>query len=287
MTNIEIDALRQHIGTMQVEEDVATAAPPHGMIMTFDRDEEPPKEGEAIAPGWHRCYFLPMSRPSRLGADGLPLDSGVMPAMPLPRRMFAGTKTTFHKPIRVGDKLTRETELADIQLREGSTGVLIFTNVVARIIGPDGLALEEEARTAFRDEVKPGEKSGIPKRETPPSGTPWERTITADPVSLFRYSALTFNPHRIHYDRPYAMEVEGYPGLVIHGPYSSQCLLDLARDNSGGRAIKTYEMRARAPLFDTAPFKVVGRPTADGNGCELWALTPEGTTGMTATATFA
>jgi 3-methylfumaryl-CoA hydratase len=287
MTNIDIEALRKHIGAKVVEEDIATAAPPRGMIVTFDRDEEAPKEGEAIAPGWHRAYFVPMARRDRLGLDGLPLDSDVLPAMPLPRRMFAGTKTTYHKPIRVGDRLTRETELADIQLREGSTGVLIFTNVVARIIGPDGLALEEEARTAFRDEVKPGEKSGIPKRDAPPSPTPWEREITADPVSLFRYSALTFNPHRIHYDRPYAMEVEGYPGLVIHGPYSSQCLLDLARDNSGGRAIRTYEMRARAPLFDTAPFRVVGRPTDDGNGCELWAVTPEGTIGMSATATFA
>lgn len=286
MANIDIDALRQHIGAIQVDEDVATAAPPHGMIVTFGRDEEAPKEGEAIAPGWHRCYFLPMARPDRLALDGLPLDAGVLPEMPLPRRMFAGTKTTFHQPIRIGDKLTRETELTDIQLREGSTGVLIFTTVVARISGPGGLALEEESGMAFRDEVKPGEKSGIPKGEEPPADTPWERRITADPVSLFRYSALTFNPHRIHYDRPYAMEVEGYPGLVVHGPYSSQCLLDLARDNSGGRAIKSYAMRARAPLFDTDPFRVVGRPSDDGNGCDLWALTPQGTIAMAASATF-
>ena len=283
---VDIDALRQHIGTQIEDEDVATEAPLKGMVVTFGREEEAPGPGEAIAPGWHRCYFLPTTPPGGLGDDGLPLSTGVLPEMPFPRRMFAGTKHVFHKPIKVGDALRREIELTDIQLREGSTGPLIFTTVVSRIYGPEGLAVEDEAAGVFREEVKPGEKSGVPKREAPPSDTPWKRQITAGPVSLFRYSALTFNPHRIHYDRPYAMEVEGYPGLVVHGPYSSQCLLDLARDNSGGRNLKTYAMRARAPLFDTDPFEVVGRPTADGDGCELWAVTPEGTIAMAATATF-
>ncbi len=283
---IDIAALQAHIGTKTEAEDIATEAPLKGMVVTFGRDEKAPGPGEPVAPGWHRCYFLPMSPPDRLGADGLPMDSDVMPEMPFPRRMFAGTKHVFHRPILVGEKLRRETELADIQLREGSTGALIFTTVVSRIYGPGGLALEEEAAGVFREEVKPGEKSGVPKREAPPSDTPWKRRITPGPVSLFRYSALTFNPHRIHYDRPYAMDIEGYPGLVVHGPYSSQCLLDLARDNSGGRDLKTYAMRARAPLFDNDPFDVVGRPTADGNGGELWAVTPDGTIAMAATVTF-
>lgn len=283
---VDIDALREHIGTKIEDEDVATEAPPKGMIVTFGRDETAPGPGEPIAPGWHRGYFLPMTPPDGLGLDGLPTSTGVLPEMPFPRRMFAGTKHTFHRPIKIGDRLRRETELADIQLREGSTGALIFTTVVSRIYGPDGLAVEDEAAGVFREEVKPGEKSGVPKREAPPEDLPWRRTIAPDPVSLFRYSALTFNPHRIHYDRPYAMEVEGYPGLVVHGPYSSQCLLDLARDHSGGRGLKSYAMRARAPLFDNDPFDVVGRPTADGDGCELWAVTPEGTIAMAATATF-
>ena len=283
---VDIDALRAHIGTKIESEDVASAAPLHGMIVTFGRDEKAPGPGEPIAPGWHRCYFLPMTPPEGLGADGLPTSTGVLPEMPFPRRMFAGTKHEFHKPIRVGDALRRETELADIQLREGSTGALIFTTVVSRIYGPEGLAMEEEAAGVFREEVKPGEKSGVPKREAPPADLPWRRTITAGPVSLFRYSALTFNPHRIHYDRPYAMEVEGYPGLVVHGPYSSQCLLDFARDHGGGRDLKSYAMRARAPLFDNDPFDVVGRPTEDGNSCELWAVTPQGTIAMAATVTY-
>lgn len=283
---VDIDALRKHIGTKVVSEDVATAAPLHGMIVTFGREEAAPGPGDPIAPGWHRCYFLSMTPPEKLGADGLPVDSDILPKMPFPRRMFAGTKHVFHKPIRVGDALRRETELIDLQLREGSTGALIFTTIAYRIYGPDGLAMEEEAHGVFREEVKPGQKSGVPKREAPPDDLPWRRTITPDPVSLFRYSALTFNPHRIHYDRPYAMEVEGYPALVVHGPYSSQCLLDFARDHGGGRDLKSYVMRARAPLFDNASFELIGRPTEDGDGCEMWAVTPDGTIAMAATATY-
>jgi 3-methylfumaryl-CoA hydratase len=115
---------------------------------------------------------------------------------------------------------------------------------------------------------------------------PWRRTITPSSVMLFRYSAITFNPHRIHYDKPYCMEVEGYPGLVVHGPFAQQCLFDLLRDSTPGRRIKTFTVRARAPLFDNAPFDVVGRPTADGNGAELWTVTPKGTIAAQATATL-
>jgi 3-methylfumaryl-CoA hydratase len=136
----------------------------------------------------------------------------------------------------------------------------------------------------FREEVKAGEKSGIPTREAAPAGLPWRRTIKPDPVMLFRYSALTFNPHRIHYDRTYCIETEGYPGLVVHGPFSQQCLFDLLRDSLPGRKIGTFSVRARAPLFDIAPFDVIGRPI-DG-GAELWAVTPNGTVAVQATATL-
>ena len=122
--------------------------------------------------------------------------------------------------------------------------------------------------------------------ELPPSDTPWRRTVEVDVVTLFRYSAVTFNPHRIHYDRPYATGVEGYPGLIVHGPFVQQCLLDFARDSNPGQRIAKFDMRARAPLFDTAPFTLVGRPTGDKT-CELWAVTPEGTIAMSAAVTLA
>lgn len=285
--NIDIDALRKSIGTKIVEEDVATRAPLRGLAVTFDREERIPGAGEPIQPGWHLVYFAPLSPKAILGDDGLPTSGGVLPPMPFPRRMYAGTELTFHDPIRVGDALTRETECTDISLRLGGTGTLIFATQTRRIFTPRGLALVEQSHTVFREEVKSGEKSTAPKRNKPPADTPWRRTITTDPVSLFRYSALTFNPHRIHYDRDYAKRVEGYPGLVVHGPYSQQCLIDLARDHAPQKTLKTFTQRARAPLFDTAPFSVVGRTVGDEKGAELWALTPEGTTAMEVTVRYA
>jgi 3-methylfumaryl-CoA hydratase len=282
--NLDLTAVRALLGQKVVEHDVATAAPLRGMVVTFDRDEHPPQEGEPIAPGWHLAYFPDASHLAELGADGLPLARGMLPAMPLPRRMYAGAKLTFHAPILVGDKLTRETEFTDVQLHEGSTGTLILATQTRRFFTNRGLALTDEQHTVFREAVPPGAHSGVPKREALPGDTPWRRTITPDPVSLFRYSALTFNPHRIHYDRPYAMQVEGYPGLVVHGPFSQQCLLDLLRDRVGAEAIADFTMRARAPLFDVAPFSVVGRRT--GQTAELWAVTPDGTIAMQVAATL-
>ena len=287
MTSIDAGALRKHIGACISDEDVATEAPLKAIIATFDRPEPAPRPGEAVLPGWHIGYFLPMSRQSKLAADGLPTGTGVLPKVPLPRRMYAGNRVTFHAPILVGDALSRETELTDLQVREGSTGVLIVTTQTRRISTPRGLAVVEESDTVFREAVKPGAKSGIPKRDEVPAGLPWRQTFRPDPVVLFRFSALTFNPHRIHYDRPYAMETEGYPGLVVHGPFTQMCLTNFVRDHNPGRTLRTFSMRARAPLFDDAPFELVGRPTEGGRACEAWAVTPGGTIAMQATATFA
>ena len=286
MTAIDIAKLRRHIGTRISEEDVATEAPLKAIVATFDRKEDAPREGQAVPPGWHIGYFLSSAPTATLEADGLPMGTGVLPTIPLPRRMYAGSRFTFHAPILVGDRLRRETELTDLQVREGSTGTLLLTTQTRRIFSPRGLAVTEEADSVFREEVKAGAKSGIPKREEPPSGLPWRQTIHPGPVNLFRLSALTGNPHRIHYDRPYAMEVEGYPGLVVHGPFTQTVLINFVRDNNPGRAIRTFTMRARAPLFDTAPYDVVGRPTEGGAACEVWAITPGGTIAMHASATL-
>jgi 3-methylfumaryl-CoA hydratase len=172
-----------------------------------------------------------------------------------------------------------------VQLRKGGTGTLIVATQTRRIFTPRGLAVTEDAVSVFREAVPPGASSGIPQTEPPPDGMTWHRTITPDPVSLFRYSALTFNPHRIHYDRPYAMGVEGYPGLVVHGPFSQQCLLDLLRDNVT-RPIAKFVMRARAPLFDVAPFTLVGRMINEDEA-DLFAVGPHGGIAMQARAMLA
>jgi 3-methylfumaryl-CoA hydratase len=283
--DVDIESLRKHIGRKRIDHDVASEAPAAALATIFQRPEGPPKPGQPVPPGWHWAYFWAMSPPSALGLDGLSTEDSILPKMPFPRRMFAGNNLTFHAPYRIGEKIRRETELSDIALRKGGSGTLIFVTMTQRIFNEAGLAMVDERHGVFREEVPEGAKSGIPKRETPPADVTWRRTIAPDGVSLFRYSAVTFNPHRIHYDRPYAMQVEGYPGLVVHGPYSQQCLLDLVRDSNPGRTLASFNLRARAPLFDTAPFTVVGRPSGE-KACEVWAVTPDGTIAVSATATF-
>ena len=279
---LSLESLRQFIGRRQESTDVVTAGPANLLRLTFARDEPEFKEGDVLPPGWQILYFLPRYRPEELRPDGSPRDSGVVPPMPLPRRMFAGDRFRFHRAIRIGETLRRETELADLAIKPGSTGTLVFATVINRLFGREGLALEEERRTVFREEVKTGERNQAPRREPAPSDVSWRRWVTPDPVLLFRFSALTFNSHRIHYDRRWAMDTEGYPGLVVHGPLTSTLLLDFARDHSAGRRIVDYTTQARAPLFDTAPFELRGRPVADERHAAVWAVTPDGTVAMSA-----
>jgi 3-methylfumaryl-CoA hydratase len=281
---LNLERLRSHIGRRLVSTDVAAPGPANLLRLAFGRPEPELREGDLLPPGWHGLYFLPRFRPEELRPDGSPVDAGVVPAMPLPRRMFAGESVRFHGPIHLGEELRRETELADLSVKTGATGTLVFATARSRIHTPGGLALEEERRTVFRGEVPAGERNQVPRREEAPADTPWRRRVDPDPVLLFRFSALTFNSHRIHYDRPWATEVEGYPGLVVHGPLTTTLLIDFARDHNAGRPFLGYTTQARAPLFDTAPFELRGRPTADGVGAELWAVTPEGTVAMSARA---
>jgi 3-methylfumaryl-CoA hydratase len=276
-TTLDLDDLRSHIGRTQTATDVVHAGPANFLRLALGRSEPEYREGDVLPPAWLGLYFLPRVASDALRPDGSPRDTGVVPPLALPRRMFAGERVRFHGAVRVGDTLRRETRLADISVKHGGTGSLVFATVTSRVYGPEGLALEEERRTVFREEVKAGERNQAPRRESPPNDAPWRRSVSPDPVLLFRFSALTFNSHRIHYDRAWAMEVEGYPGLVVHGPLTTTLLIDFARDQNPGGRIAAYATQARAPLFDTAPFELRGRPAANGRGCELWAVTPEGT----------
>ena len=281
-TALSIDDLKTHIGRRLAATDVIHAGPANLLRLALGRADAELRPGDALPPAWIVLYFLPRFGPEALRPDGSPRDAGVVPAMPLPRRMFAGESVRVHRPLRIGDAVRRETELADLSVKHGGTGTLVFATVTSRVFGPDGLALEEERRTVFREEAKPGEGNRAPRREAGPAEVTWRRAVTPDPVLLFRFSALTFNSHRIHYDREWAMQTEGYPGLVVHGPLTTALLIDFARDGNPGRAVRSYATQARAPLFDTAPFELRGRPTADGRGAQLWAVTPEGTIAMSA-----
>jgi 3-methylfumaryl-CoA hydratase len=280
----DLAALRQHIGRKVVDEDEVSSAPIRLMGATFDRKEADPRAGAEMPEGWHGLFFLPNTTAADLGPDGAPTGTGVIPAMPFPRRMAAGYRFRFHQPIHVGDKLRRETELVDVTIKDGSTGRLGFVTVCSRIYGPNGLCMEEDRDTAYREAIAPGASSKAPVRDAPPEGLPWSRTEHPDPKVLFRYSALTFNTHRIHYDADWARDVEGYPALVVHGPLTCTYLLHFVKDNMSGRRLKSFAIRARAPLFCDQPLQLVGGPT--DAGASAWAATPAGTIGMSAEATF-
>jgi 3-methylfumaryl-CoA hydratase len=280
---LDIAELKKAVGNTETATDVVTAAQANLLRLAFARPEPEFKDGDPLPPGWHVIYFTPRFGPAELRPDGTPAASGLLPDMPLPRRMFAGQSFRFHRPLKIGQTLKQENELTDIALKTGATGTLVFTTVVSRISGPDGLAIEDERKIVYREEVKAGDRNPVTKREPVPSDVPWRRTFTPDPIVLFRFSALTFNSHKIHYDREWATQVEGYPALVVHGPFTQTLLIDFARDHLGGRAITGFTTQARAPLFEDSPFELRGRPT--GSGAELWAVTPEGTIAMSAQVT--
>lgn len=304
--SIDIDHLRSWIGRHETLDDVVTAAPLRGLTATLDRDDPPIGPGDSLPPCWHWLYFLPMPRQSGIGADGHPTRGGFLPPVPLPRRMWAGSQLRFLAPIHVGQSLQRRSRIADVRLKEGRSGPLVFVNVDHEVMADGVPAIQERHDIVYRDLPAPGE--GAPAPVAAPADATWHRDVTPDDVLLFRYSALTFNGHRIHYDRRYVTEVEGYPGLIVHGPLIATLLLDLLRRQRPEATVTGFSFRAVRPLFDIAPFAVCGRPlgTADEQGgrpdpggdggtervagadrVKLWARSAEGHLAMDATATLA
>jgi len=277
------------VGSRESVTDIVSIASLTRMSATFDHEDPGWKAGDPVPPLWHFMYFPPVARRSALGPDGHPARGGFLPPIPLPRRMFAGARTTYHRPLRAGETIRREGAIARIDQKSGKSGTLVFVLIRYQIFGGDTsgggeLAIEEEHDIVYRDVSAPAKTTQMAASSVP--RPQWRRTITPDPVTLFRYSALTFNGHRIHYDRSYATEVEGYPGLVLHGPFIGYSLIDLCRDNTDDRPIRAHAFRARRPLFDTAPFEVVGALTSDGAGAVLEARDPEGAPAMTLEVEF-
>ena len=270
--NLDMELLRSWIGRQEVLADQVATFPVAALAATLDRDDPAPKPGDALPPLWHWLYFLPHARQSQIGADGHPLRGGFLPPVPLPRRMWAGGRFSFLRPLRVGDAITRTSQIVDVSMKEGRSGSLVFVLVRHQVEGPEGVALTEEHDIVYRDAPAAGDASPAPR---PAPGDPdWRRSIVPDDVLLFRYSALTFNGHRIHYDRRYVTEIEGYPGLIVHGPLIATLLVDLLRRNSPARLV-SFKFRALRPIFDIAPFTVCGRPGAGGS-VALWAQDEKG-----------
>lgn len=279
---LDIEYLRGWIGRTDRLDDNATLAPLRALSATLDRNDTLPRPGDPVPPAWHWLYFLPMARQSEIGADGHPQRGGFLPPVPLPRRMWAGSRMQFLAPLRAGQVLERISRIDDVRVKAGRTGALVFVKVHHEILGNGELSILEEHDIVYRDTPAAGEAAPAP---TPaPANAHWERLIQPDDVLLFRYSALTFNGHRIHYDRKYVTEVEGYPGLIVHGPLIATLLLDLLRTQRPDAHVKTFQFRAVRPLFDTATFVVCGHQE-DAETVKLWACT-EGHLAMDATATL-
>jgi len=271
------------IGREETRCDIVTQWPLEALAATLDRGDPPPRAGDLVPPLWHWLYFLPTERQSELGRDGHPQRGGFLPPIALPRRMWAGSRFEFHHPLRVGDAVTRLSRIVSIQEKQGRSGALVFVVVRHEVNSPAGLALTEEHDIVYRGPAADLEVRAT--TTTAATGAAWELTIYPDDVLLFRYSALTFNGHRIHYDRRYCTETEGYPGLVVHGPLIATLLLDLLRRNVPDAVVTRFQFRAVSPLFDTAPFVVCGTP--DGKTVSLWAKQASGDLAMTASASLA
>ena len=281
MTELDVPHLRSWIGRQETLHDQVTRFPIAALAATLDRDDPPPAAGDALPPLWHWLYFLPTAPQSVLGPDGHPQRGGFLPPVPLPRRMWAGGRFTFHQPLRVDQPITRTSTVQDVTVKHGRNGTLCFVLVRHQVSAGADLALVEEHDIVYRDQSNPGDPPAAPT-PAPPDDV-WHRRIQPTEPLLFRYSALTFNSHRIHYDRRYVTETEFYPGLIVHGPLIATLLIDLLRRNTD-RAVATFRFRAVSPLFDTAVFSLHGVPS--DNGASLWAANPDGNLAMQAEATF-
>ncbi len=279
---MELDDMKQWIGRTETLQDHITLAPLQALAATLDRDDPPPGPGDEVAPGWQWLYFLPLHPLRAISTDGHPTRGGFLPPVPLPRRMWAGSRMEFRHALRAGSAVTRTSRIADVSAKQGRTGPLVFVRVHHEISDAHGVAITEDQDIVYREMAQTG--------ETPPAAPAartdeqFSRSITPDPVLLFRYSALTFNGHRIHYDRPYAMGEEAYPGLVVHGPLIATLLFDQLRRAHPAVRVRAFEFKAVSPLFDTAPFEVCGR--LDGDVARLWARGPQGQLAMQASATI-
>lgn len=241
-----------------------------------------PRAGEALPPAWHWIFFNPFVRRSEVGADGHPKRGGFLPDVGLPRRMWAGGRLRYLAPLRVGSPAERVSEILSVTPKSGKAGRLLFVTVRHRISQDGRLAIEEEQDIVYREAPQPGAPAPVPPPA--PEGAMISEVISPDPVLLFRFSALTSNGHRIHYDVPYAQDEEGYPGLVVHGPLISTLLQGLAGRVRPEKRLSRFDFRAVSPLFVDSPF-VIEAGEAEG-GLRLWAKNSTGALAMTAEAEF-
>lgn len=287
MSNLNLEHLRQWIGRGEEAADIIT---PHLLLRlraTLFRDPVLPAPGEETPLTTHWCLAPPVVSFREIAQDGHPAKGGFLPPVPLPRRMWAGGKLEFFERLRVGDEVRRASRISDVVEKKGSSGTLCFVTVSHEISTSRGLAIRERQDLVYRDvaSAPPAATAAPAASSTLPAPSAQHRmTFRADPVLLFRYSALTFNGHRIHYDRQYAIEEENYRGLVVHGPLQATLLAEFAADLRDGALPKSFEYRGVAPLFEGGEFSLNANEVE--GGLEVWSADSLGQPAMKGRVTW-
>ena len=290
-TTLDEDILRQWIGRPETRAGVIHAEPAQRMQSLLDR-EASLSDGDALPPLWTWLYFLDNPRERVLEPDGRTVLGGFLPPVALPRRMWAGGRFRFAAPLRIGEAAERTSEIADVRVKQGRSGTLCFITARHTYSVGGETRIEEEHDMVYRADPAPDDPAPAPPQAPIPG--PGDaivgRVVTPSPLMLFRYSALTYNGHRIHYDREYCREVEGYPNLVVHGPLTATLLADLALQSNPHGALRSFDYRATSPLYDDALFRIRARRAAEADAAlatwNLWAENADGGLAMEATAAF-
>ena len=270
------------IGRSVTEHGFVSSYPADCFTVTLDRDDPRYEDGDPLPPAWHYFYFHEVVPLAETAADGHRIRGRFTPQIPLRQRLWAGSRMRFESPIRVGEPVRKVVTIAGVSEKQGKNGPLCFVTTTEEVLGGDGrIATVEERTQVYRNPPK-----------TPPAARPapenpaWSRTVRPCSVLLFRYSALTMNSHRIHYDRDYVRDVEGYPGLVVHGPLLMTLMLDLFRRERPEARMTSLDVRAVSPVYDVADFSVHGSPNDADDACRLWTATASGALAMTADVAY-
>ncbi len=269
------------VGRTEEVVDRASATLASAMLATLDRDSRALGDGDPLPPLFHWMYCRELAPGRQLDIDGHQKRGDFLPALPFSRRMWAGGRIAFEGSLRIGERIRRRSTVRSVTPKKGRSGPLVLVAVEHRISGNDGEIVEEQDLVFLE---RPTEPLVLPDVSAPEDEMEWSESVTPNAAVLFRFSALTFNAHRIHYDRDYACDVEMYPDLVVHGPLTALLLADLATRRSG-RALRTLTFRARRPMFVDRAITLQGRPS--GDGVDLRALDETGAVAMSARAGLA
>lgn len=283
--NMDITHLKQWIGNSESYDELIAPFPANAFAATLNRNDSIYANDTPLPPLWHWLHFLQIFNLSDAGYDGHAALGGFLPPVPLPRRMWAGSRLKFHAPMRIGRELKKVSTIKSIKAKNGRSGQLVFITVGHQVFDGDTFGIDEEHDIVYREEANPDVPVSAPPRA--PDSSSFSRNIDPDPVLLFRYSALTFNGHRIHYDQPFCVNLESYKGLIVHGPLIATLLLDLLRREKPDAIVRSFEFRSVSTVYENETFSVHGEPKEDGKTFRLWTRRQDGTLATQAKATIA